>query len=120
MHPRPLNYGDRPKVSRAKFARPTRASSAVSAPAERSPAETAPPTDFIGITAGSKLYPELSEGQVRLWVNRGQLPSYHNPVPGAGRRPGRGRSIQRWISASELAAFVAARKKGASDERPLP
>src|ERR1700730_3538851 len=101
MQPQP--YVKRPKMSRAKNARLTRASSAVSLPV---------PTDLIGIAAGSKLDPDLSEGQIRLWVDRGQLPSYRNPVPGAGRRSGRGRSIQRWISESELRAFVALKKKG--------
>lgn len=93
----PLPYVKRQKMSRAKIARPDPASPV--------------PTDLIGIAAGSKLDPDLSEGQIRLWVNRGQLPSYRNPVPGAGRRPGRGRSIQRWISEAELRAFVASRKK---------
>jgi len=95
-------------VSRTKkSSRPTRTSS--------QPAET-PPTDLVGIAAAAKAHPDLSESQVRLWVNRGYLPSYRHPDPLAGRRQGRGRSIQRWISASELAAFAGQKKKAAGGD----
>jgi len=68
------------------------------------------------IAAAAKAHPDLSESQVRLWVNRGYLPSYRHPDPLAGRRQGRGRSIQRWISASELAAFAGQKKKAAGGD----
>jgi hypothetical protein len=70
------------------------------------------PTDLLTISAAAKTLPEdCSEATVRQWVDRGLLPSHINPQ--AVRRPGPGRPVTRWVSASELAALVAARKKGA-------
>jgi len=109
-------YVKRPKVSRAKISGPTSASSPSSPPFETAPA----PTDLVTIMGGARLYEDLGESQVRAWCNRGLLNFYANPDPRAGRRPGRGRPVKRWVSVSELAVFVAARKKGARAQGVAP
>jgi hypothetical protein len=77
------------------------------------------PTDLLTISAAAKTLPEdCSEATVRQWVTRGLLPSHVNPQ--AGRRPGPGRPVTRWVSLKELKDFMELRKKGDSDERPLP
>jgi hypothetical protein len=64
-----------------------------------------PPTDLLTISAAAKTLPEdCSEATVRQWVARGLLPSHVNPR--AGRRPGPGRPVTRWVSLKELQDFM--------------
>jgi hypothetical protein len=112
MQPQP--YVKRPKVSRAKISSPIHASSTSRPPSETTPA----PTDLVTISTAAKTLPEdCSEASVRQWVDRRLLPSYANPL--AGRRPGPGRPVTRWVSVAELKAFVS-KRAAASKERGAP
>jgi len=106
MHSR--TYVKAPRIARAKITRPTPASAAASPPAETTP------TDLVTIMGGARLYLDLGESQIRAWNQRGLLKFYANPDPRAGRRPGRGRQITRWVSVQELAAVAATMKEKAS------